>query len=43
MNFAVLASGRGGNLQAIIKAVKDGKIKADIKARHFRQKRRVCP
>ena len=31
MNFAVLASGRGGNLHAIIKAVKDGKIKADLK------------
>jgi len=31
MNFAVLASGRGGNLQAIIKAVKAGKINADLK------------
>lgn len=31
MNFAVLASGRGGNLQAIIKAIKAGKIKADLK------------
>ena len=27
MNFAVLASGHGGNLQAIIKAVKKGQIK----------------
>jgi phosphoribosylglycinamide formyltransferase 1 len=32
MNFAVLASGRGSNLQAIIKAVKAGDIKADLKA-----------
>ena len=31
MNFAVLASGRGGNLKAIIKAVKAGKIKAHLK------------
>jgi len=31
MNFAVLASGRGGNLLAIIKAVKAGKIKAHLK------------
>jgi phosphoribosylglycinamide formyltransferase-1 len=31
MNFAVLASGRGGNLQAIIKAVQIGKIKAALK------------
>ena len=31
MNFAVLASGRGGNLQAIIKAIKAGKIKAHLK------------
>ncbi len=31
MNFAVLASGRGSNLQAIIKAVKAGKIKAHLK------------
>jgi phosphoribosylglycinamide formyltransferase-1 len=32
MNFAVLASGRGGNLKAIIDAVKKGAIKADLKA-----------
>ncbi len=31
MNFAVLASGHGGNLQAIIKAVKSGQIQADLK------------
>jgi phosphoribosylglycinamide formyltransferase 1 len=31
MNFAVLASGRGGNLKAIIEAVKKGAIKADLK------------
>jgi len=31
MNFSVLASGRGGNLKAIIDAIKDGKIKADLK------------
>ncbi len=31
MNFAVLASGRGGNLQAIIEAVKAGKINAALK------------
>jgi phosphoribosylglycinamide formyltransferase-1 len=31
MNFAVLASGRGSNLQAIINAVKAGDIKADLK------------
>lgn len=31
MNFAVLASGRGGNLKAIIEAVKSGAIKADLK------------
>jgi phosphoribosylglycinamide formyltransferase 1 len=31
MNFAVLASGHGGNLQAIIKAVRNGKIQADLK------------
>ena len=31
MNFAVLASGHGGNLQAIINAVKKRKIKADLK------------
>lgn len=31
MNFAVLASGYGGNLQAIIKAVAKGQIKADLK------------
>ena len=31
MNFAVLASGRGGNLHAIIKAIKAGKIKAHLK------------
>jgi phosphoribosylglycinamide formyltransferase-1 len=30
MNFAVLASGRGGNLKAIIDAVKAGEIKADL-------------
>ncbi len=30
MNFAVLASGNGSNLQAIIKAVKANKIKADL-------------
>ena len=30
MNFAVLASGHGGNLQAIINAVKQKKIKADL-------------
>jgi phosphoribosylglycinamide formyltransferase 1 len=32
MNFAVLASGRGGNLQAIITAIKAGKIQAHLKA-----------
>jgi len=32
MNFAVLASGRGGNLKAIIDAVASGKIKAQLKA-----------
>ena len=31
MNFAVLASGHGGNLQAIIDAVKKSKIKAKLK------------
>jgi len=31
MNFAVLASGHGGNLQAIIKAVRNEKIQADLK------------
>ena len=31
MNFAVLASGYGGNLQAIINAVQKKKIKADLK------------
>jgi len=31
MNFAVLASGRGGNLQAIIEAVKAGQITASLK------------
>jgi len=31
MNFVVLASGRGGNLQAIIEAVGTGKITADLK------------
>jgi len=31
MNFAVLASGYGGNLQAIIHAVKNKKIKANLK------------
>ena len=31
MNFTVLASGRGGNLKAIIDAVKSGAIKADLK------------
>jgi phosphoribosylglycinamide formyltransferase-1 len=31
MNFAVLASGRGGNLKAIIEAVKAQKIKAHLK------------
>lgn len=31
MNFAVLASGHGGNLQAIINAVKKKKIKAHLK------------
>jgi len=31
MNFAVLASGRGGNLKAIIEAVKSGAIKAHLK------------
>lgn len=30
MNFAVLASGKGSNLQAIIQAVKAGKIKAKL-------------
>lgn len=30
MNFAVFASGRGGNLQAIIRAVKSGAIKANL-------------
>jgi phosphoribosylglycinamide formyltransferase-1 len=32
MNFAVMASGRGGNLQAIILAVRAGKIKACLSA-----------
>ena len=32
MNFAVLASGRGSNLKAIIEAVKKGTIKAHLKA-----------
>ena len=32
MNFAVLASGRGSNLKAIIEAVKSGTIKAHLKA-----------
>ncbi len=32
MNFALLASGRGSNLQAIIEAIKAGKIKAHLKA-----------
>ena len=31
MNFAVFASGHGGNTQAIINAVKKKKIKADLK------------
>ena len=31
MNFAVLASGRGGNLKAIINAVESGKINAHLK------------
>ena len=31
MNFAVLASGRGSNLKAIIEAVKSGSIKAHLK------------
>jgi phosphoribosylglycinamide formyltransferase-1 len=31
MNFAVLASGRGGNLKAIMDAVKKGAIKAHLK------------
>ncbi|MBI4309198.1 MAG: phosphoribosylglycinamide formyltransferase [Candidatus Omnitrophica bacterium] len=31
MNFAVFASGHGGNLQAIINAVKNKKIRADLK------------
>jgi len=31
MNLAVLASGRGGNLQAIIKSIKGGQIKAHLK------------
>jgi phosphoribosylglycinamide formyltransferase-1 len=31
MSFAVLASGRGGNLLAIINAVKAGQIQADLK------------
>jgi len=31
MNFVVLASGRGGNLKAIIDAVKKGDIQADLK------------
>jgi phosphoribosylglycinamide formyltransferase-1 len=31
MNFAVLASGRGSNLKAIIDAVKSGQIKAQLK------------
>jgi len=30
LNFAVLASGRGGNLQAIIKALETGKIKPNL-------------
>jgi len=32
MNFAVMASGRGSNLSAIIKAVNAGKINASLKA-----------
>lgn len=32
MNFALLASGRGSNLKAIIEAVKKGTIKAHLKA-----------
>ena len=32
MNFAVLASGQGSNLKAIIDAVKNGAIKAQLKA-----------
>lgn len=32
MNFAVLASGRGSNLKAIIEAVQSGAIKAHLKA-----------
>ena len=36
MNFAVLASGRGSNLQAIIKAVKGRKNKCAFKGRYFR-------
>jgi len=31
LNFAVLASGRGGNLKAIIDAVKSSRIKANLK------------
>ncbi len=31
MNFSVLASGRGGNLQAIIRAIEEGRIKAHLK------------
>jgi phosphoribosylglycinamide formyltransferase-1 len=31
MNFSVLASGRGSNLRAIIKAVEDGRISAQLK------------
>ena len=32
MNFAVLVSGRGGNLKAIINALASGKITAHLKA-----------
>ena len=36
MNFAVLASGRGGNLQAIIEAIQGWKNKSAFKGRYFR-------
>lgn len=50
MNFAVLASGYGGNLQAIIDALKKQRIKADLKvvisdkkdAYALRRARKVC-
>lgn len=42
LNFAVLASGRGGNLKAIIDAVAGGKIKAHLKAVFSDKKDALC-